>query len=200
MWFFGLVGFCIVIGSLFGFFSFLRVRDLETKVERLEHWLIKANSHPQAISTVTKKTDTADDLQTLTNASVKANDNQEANLVTAASSPEPKGPILRQQPASIEFSFFDRLIQSMKNHWMVWLGGICVGLSGIFLVKYSIDKGLLGPAARLILAMIVGVSLQCAAEWFRQREGHSNPSFATLAGGASIILYAAILAALHLYQ
>ena len=200
MWFFGLLGFCIVTGSLLGFFSFVRVRDLETKVERLERWLIKANSHPQATSSVTKETDTADDLKTLTNASVKANDNQEDNLVTTASSPEPKGPILQQQSASIEFSFFDRLIQSLKNHWMVWLGGICIGLSGIFLVKYSIDKGLLGPVARVTLAMIAGASLHCAAEWFRQREGHSNPSFAALAGGASIILYAAILAALHLYQ
>lgn len=38
-------------------------------------------------------------------------------------------------------------LQHLLNHWMVWLGGICVGLAGIFLVSYSIEAGLLGPVA-----------------------------------------------------
>jgi uncharacterized membrane protein len=83
---------------------------------------------------------------------------------------------------------------------MIWLGGICVGLAGIFLAKYSIDRGMLGPAQRIILACTLGVAFHGLAEWLRRKTGESHPAFAALAGGSSIILYAAMVAALHLYQ
>ncbi len=85
----------------------------------------------------------------------------------------------------------------MRNHWMVWLGGICVGLAGIFMVRYSIEQGLLGPQARIILSLLTGTGLHMGAEWLRRNKGQ-NPVFAALAGGASIILYAALFAAFKL--
>jgi uncharacterized membrane protein len=83
---------------------------------------------------------------------------------------------------------------------MIWLGGISVALAGIFMVKYSIDVGLLGPKARVTLGILTGLVLHAAAEGLHRRTGGSNPVFAALAGGASITLYAALLAALHLYH
>ena len=50
------------------------------------------------------------------------------------------------------------------------------------------------------LALLTGLGLHAAAEWLRRRTGGSDPVFAALAGGASITLYAALLAALHLYH
>lgn len=82
---------------------------------------------------------------------------------------------------------------------MIWLGGLCVGLAGIFLVRYTIERGLLGPTARILLALGAGVSLHGVVEWLRRKTGGTHPAFAALAGGSSIILYAAILAALRLY-
>ena len=93
----------------------------------------------------------------------------------------------------------EKFIQQLREFWMIWLGGLCVALAGIFLVRYSIEAGLLGPTARIILAVITGIGLQVLAEWLR-RNLAPHPSFAALAGGASITLYAAFLAALDLYQ
>jgi uncharacterized membrane protein len=94
----------------------------------------------------------------------------------------------------------DRLVNSIKDKWMIWLGGTCVGLSGIFLVKYSIDQGLLGPTARILLAIVMGLGFHALAAYLRTRFKEHSEAIAALAGGASITLYAALLAAWHLYQ
>ena len=86
------------------------------------------------------------------------------------------------------------------SQWMVWLGGICVGLAGIFLVHYSVEQGYLGPRARIALGLLSGLLLHGAAEWWRRRSERHYPSMAALAGGASIILFAVLLASHHLYQ
>ena len=92
------------------------------------------------------------------------------------------------------------LLSSLKDQWMVWLGGISVGLSGVFMVRYSIDQGLLGPGTRVMLSLGGGLALHAVAEYGRRRNFAQIQGLAALAGGASIILYAAILAALNLYS
>jgi len=94
-------------------------------------------------------------------------------------------------------AFIDRCLTSLKANWMIWLGGICVGLAGVFMVHYSIEQGLLGPGARVLLSLVAGVGLHLLAEWLRRQRGQ-NDVFAALAGGASIILYAALFAAFRL--
>src|SRR5690606_37335160 len=42
------------------------------------------------------------------------------------------------------------LEQAIGGRWAVWIGGIALALGGIFLVRYSIEAGLLGPGARII--------------------------------------------------
>ncbi len=93
----------------------------------------------------------------------------------------------------------DQWLAHVKTHWMVWLGGLSVALAGVFLVKYSIDQGLLGPGARIAAAILGGLGLHALAEWLRRSRGGAD-ALAALAGGASIMLYAALLAALHLYN
>lgn len=90
-------------------------------------------------------------------------------------------------------------LEHLKQHWMVWLGGACIGLAGIFLARYSIEQGYLGPGARVTGGILLGLALHGAAEWLRRhREPHA--ALAGLAAGGSITLFAALLAALHLYQ
>lgn len=89
---------------------------------------------------------------------------------------------------------------SLKANWMVWLGGLCVGLSGIFLARYSMEQGLLGPQARILLGILLGLGLLVAAEWLRRKTHTAYTAVAALAGGASIVLYSVILSALHLYH
>ncbi len=112
---------------------------------------------------------------------------------TEPASPAYKPPPVTREPAG----FFDRLAANLKANWMIWLGGICVGLAGVFMVHYSIEQGLLGPEARVILSLIAGVGLHGVAEWLRRSRGQHDV-FAALAGGASIILYAALFAAFKL--
>jgi uncharacterized membrane protein len=69
----------------------------------------------------------------------------------------------------------------------VWIGAIAIALAGAFLVKYSIERGLLGPGARVAIAMIVGVALLGAGEWLLKR----SPVTARGASAAGIaVLYA----------
>lgn len=92
------------------------------------------------------------------------------------------------------------LISRLQDQWMVWLGGISVGLSGIFMVRYSIEQGLMSPTARILLSLFFGIALHALAELGRRRNVQQNQALAALAGGASVILYAALLAALLLYD
>ena len=89
---------------------------------------------------------------------------------------------------------------SWKSNWMVWLGGGCIALSGIFLARYSIEQGLLGPTARIVLGLLLGLGMLLGAEWLRRKMETAYSAVAALAGGAIVMLYSVTLAALHLYQ
>nr|WP_297400006.1 DUF2339 domain-containing protein [uncultured Marinobacter sp.] len=92
-----------------------------------------------------------------------------------------------------------RILQALKDNWMVWLGGLSVGLAGIFMVSHSINAGLIGPIQQLLLALISGLALHAGAEFLRRRNQGADQVFAALAGGGSITLYAALLAGVHHY-
>jgi uncharacterized membrane protein len=79
----------------------------------------------------------------------------------------------------------------------VWLGAIALALSGAFLVKYTFDQGLIGPAARVTLGLLFGVALLGMAQWLHRRvEGVARG----LAAAGIAVLYAALLAGVRLYE
>ncbi|MCB1669476.1 MAG: DUF2339 domain-containing protein [Gammaproteobacteria bacterium] len=195
----------LLAGSVLGWVAFLKIRSLTAQLDQLRR-------------TLRAVVDRLDSLQP--DAAIKAADHQEKPVSdSAASGSEPEysrspggdvwtgpGRLARPRPASTSRTSTrsrqnpPAWIASVKEQWMIWLGGLSVSLAGIFLVRYSIEQGLLGPAARVTLAVLTGLALHGAAEWLRRHnKGHYN-AFAALAGGASIMLYAALLAALLLYQ
>jgi uncharacterized membrane protein len=93
-----------------------------------------------------------------------------------------------------------RVIQALKENWMVWLGGLSVALAGIFMVSHSINAGLIGPVVQFVLALATGCALHVGAEYLRRRHMGSDQVFAALAGGGSVTLYAALLAGIHHYE
>lgn len=99
-----------------------------------------------------------------------------------------------------EPTWIDAVGENLRENWMIWLGGACVMLAGIFLVRYSIESGLLGPLARVIAAIILGLVFHGASEWLRRKTGATHPAFSALAGAGSVTLYAALLAAVRLYE
>jgi len=102
--------------------------------------------------------------------------------------------------------------KALAENWLVWLGGVTLALGGAFLVKLSIDYGLLVPGVRVILAALLGIGLALGADRLARRErreesaspagsspaGSSYVAQALAASGAAI-LFAAIYAAYQLY-
>ena len=83
---------------------------------------------------------------------------------------------------------------------MAWLGGVSVALAGIFLVKYTIDQGLLTPVARVLLGIGGGLAMHGVVAWRVRTPSGYHPALSALAAAGSITICAAILAALHLYD
>ena len=84
----------------------------------------------------------------------------------------------------------------------VWIGGIALALAGFFLVKYSIETGLLSPTVRVVIGMIFGGGLLYAADWVRERPQFANGTrIAQALSGAGIAdLYVCLFAATSLYD
>ena len=91
-------------------------------------------------------------------------------------SPEaPRPATSRPEPAAartpiMTVSEAHRIEQLLVENWMVWLGGVALALGGAFLVKLSIDYGLMTPMIRVVLGLLLGFSLSGAAEWVLRRE------------------------------
>ncbi|MDO9417507.1 DUF2339 domain-containing protein [Pararhizobium sp.] len=63
----------------------------------------------------------------------------------------------------------ESLESRLGARWAVWVGGLALALGGVFMVKYSIESGLLSPAVRLAFAAIFGLVLVVAGEVVRRR-------------------------------
>ena len=125
--------------------------------------------------------------------------------------PEPASPVAATSPiapppgaapARPQMSLEERL----GTQWAVWVGGLALALGGIFLVRFSIEQGLLGPGVRVALGALFAAALIAAGEWARHTEkldGISGlpsahiPSVLTAAG--TTVAYADVYAAYALY-
>jgi uncharacterized membrane protein len=63
-----------------------------------------------------------------------------------------------------------QLEEQLGTRWAVWIGGLALALGGVFLVRYSIEQGLLGPRARVAAGIAFALGLIGAGEWVRRRE------------------------------
>lgn len=75
----------------------------------------------------------------------------------------------------------------------IWAGGVALAVAGVFLVRYSIERGLITPMLRVIMAFVFGFGLLAAAEAaYRLRERIADPRVGqALAGAGLATLYAA---------
>jgi len=96
--------------------------------------------------------------------------------------------------------------ETVGTRWVVWIGGLTLALGGFFMVRYSIDAGLLGPGVRTILGGLFALALLGAGEWTRRKESISAiealpvaniPAILTAAGTA--VAFATVYAAYALY-
>ena len=113
----------------------------------------------------------------------------------------PVGAASPPPPRSIGFE------ERFGTRWVVWVGGIALALGGIFLVRYTIQQGLIGPGVRIALGALLAAALVAIGEWSRRRERLAGipglpsadiPSILTAAG--TVVAYATVYAAYALYE
>lgn len=63
---------------------------------------------------------------------------------------------------------------ALGTRWAVWVGGVALAFGGLFLVRYTIESGILGPGVRLTMAGIFGLALAGSGEFIR-RTGFKIP-------------------------
>ena len=96
--------------------------------------------------------------------------------------------------------------ERIGTRWVVWIGGLTLALGGFFLVRYSIEAGLLGPRVRTLLGGLFAVALLLAGEGTRRKQSMADiealpmaniPAILTAAGTA--VAFATVYAAYALY-
>jgi len=121
----------------------------------------------------------------------------------------PRPPVSRPSAPPLEPALSATPSQSLEERlgtrWTVWVGGIALGLGALLLVRYSIEQGFFGPAARIILGLAFSFALIAAGEHLRRRESaqetedsSSIPAVLTAAG--TVGAFGAIYAAHALYH
>ena len=193
--------FTVIIGSILGILAFTEVRSLRVQVRDLSARLQAgqvvgvektAQLPPEAVTrTAPPPAAAAGDAEDLWLGEDLA---RVADALDDAASSAGVASDTRHQ------SHRPSLIDRIQENWMVWLGGACVALAGVFLARYGIEQGLLGPKVRVAAGLITALALYVAAEWMRIKTGSSSPVFAALAGGGAITAFAAVLSAVHLYH
>jgi uncharacterized membrane protein len=109
--------------------------------------------------------------------------------------------ILEEEAARSESfgGLFERLV---AGRLLIWLGGIALVLAAIFLIRYSIEIGLMTPAARMTGAAVLGLLCIGAGEYARSgRLLSEDPRIAqALVGAGLAILYATAYGSHALYD
>jgi len=121
----------------------------------------------------------------------------EQNAADTAPTPPP----LPQPVATPSFE------ERIGTRWVVWVGGLTLALGGFFMVRYSIEAGLVGPGVRVLLGAAFALALLAAGEWLRRKESVSTiealpianiPAILTAAGTS--VAFATVYAAYALYD
>lgn len=124
-------------------------------------------------------------------------------LVPDAGEPQQPPPI----PTAAAVTSGARIEERIGTRWVVWLGGLTLALGGFFMVRYSIEEGLLGPGVRVLLGGLFAAALLAAGEWTRRRDSMAAiaplpianiPAILTAAGTA--VAFATVYAAYALYD
>ncbi|WP_299938332.1 DUF2339 domain-containing protein [uncultured Pelagimonas sp.] len=110
-----------------------------------------------------------------------------------------------REPVVFKREQLDALLTWLPENWFYAVAALSLALSGIFLVQYGIETGLLSPAARVASALGFGLVLIGAGEWIRRRFGDSEASStaylpSVLSGAGLVTLMGGILSARMLYD
>jgi uncharacterized membrane protein len=193
-----------------------RLGFLETEVRALHRRLLAASA-PAAAATVGAAEENAAVSEPIeeTAAAPLTASSESVEAIEQAHTGVPDGPWAQPAKAAapetvpspaMDASAKPNIETALGTKWAVWVGGLALAFGGLFLVRYSIEAGLLGPATRLSLAAAFGLVLLGIGEFVR-RTGFKVPvqgldfayvpSILTAAG--AFTLFGAIYAAHGVY-
>lgn len=201
---FGLIGLALLVAVLAGPFVLLhlarRIRTLETRLARAEAALARTAAPPEPQATAPESPTPPEPPEPAPAAAPAPGGPWRA---TRPASPEPAAEAAPQPPRP---SRLHGLEEAFTARWMVWLGGLAIALSAIFLFRFAIEQGWLGPATRTGLGLLLGVALVLAGGWLHRRPpaglpGRLPPDQAgpALTAAGIFALYASFYAAQGLY-
>lgn len=213
-----LVVLALCVGAVLGFVSFGRTRDLRKRIAELEARLDALAARPAA-AFGEAHAESAPDVapgeapgmpsagQSETEPSPGEEPETEPSPIPqpGVAAPPESEPVASQTPAAARAR--PDLEETFGTRWTVWLGAIALAMGGIFLVRYSIDSGLLGPIGRIFAGLVFAAGLLGAGEWLR-RSGLAETSAAAraayipgaLTAAGTITAFASIYAAYVLYD
>ncbi len=180
-----LVGLVVLAIPIMGLVAFFRTGSLRRQVAELEQRIATLeNARPLSLTTAEMPTETSlvapegaaeprpagtseaettpEPAEELPIAASQEAPGEDASAMPPVQPPTPAGP-----PRSLE--------ETIGTRWVVWVGGLALGLGGLFLVRYSIEQGWFGPAARCIAGALFALALVAAGDWMRRRELANGP-------------------------
>ncbi len=200
----------LLVAPVLGTIAFFQVRRLQRQVHALEARLASAAPGLTAASDEADRSQTvADDETPMTGesgeespppaagpADIAARQAMDESRVGTADDRVDAEPGEETTPAGGD------LEETVGAKWAVWVGGLALALGAVFLVRYTFEQGLLGPAARIVLGALFSLALAAIGEWTRRRgeaysvggfESANVPAILTAAGtlGAFATIYAA---------
>ena len=125
----------------------------------------------------------------------------------AAPAPEPAAPAPTPSvpPATPGPSLSDRFEELFGGRITVLLGAVALALGGVFLVRYTIEQGLIGPAGRIFAGALFAAVMGAGGEYLRRRDpsarGAQGIAYVpgALTAAAIVTAFATIYAAYGLY-
>ena len=202
VFFIGLIG-VVLIGSILGLTSSGRLakleqqnRNLNTRVKALE--LAQAQGELTSVSPATPE---------IAAPPVEASP-PEVPLKPAPAAPIPAKPTpqpvavatispAKRAPKTASFSKPEpkkpkrNLEELIGGQWSVWVGGLALLVGAVLLIRFSIEAGFFGPAARIVMAIVLGAALLLAGEWLKRSDdkvlsGRLGEAAKALRGNASV--------------
>lgn len=201
----------LFIGSGLGFVATMKSRGLERRLDRLEAISRQLQSATRSLDEETTGKDHTSPEDAPPPIDQQPEPTSSGNEPSGETSPAeeeaasaPAFPETVTPAETIMSTPRPSLEERLGARWTVWVGGLALVLGGVFLVRYSIEAGLLTPAARVSAGALLALLLVGAGEFLR-RHSHREivsgrpyiPGVLTLAGTTTA--FASIFAAHALY-
>lgn len=110
----------------------------------------------------------------------------------------------QNRPIVLRADRFAALAGWLRENWVYAVSALSLALAGVFFVQYGVEKGLLPPPVRVVLAVLFGAALIGAGEWMRRRWG-DDTSAATaylpsvFSGAGIVAIFAGVTAGRLMY-